>query len=167
GESSLILETPLGRVNSSGAYWSMRIDYDKSSRLYNFQIECADGLIRFTDLNGEVYLLRGQQRLSGAGTSSSPSIEAAEFTNDEEELFEFYQALVESVADVEISATEMNTHTQMLQRTAKTVSTTESSQSSRATAIRPLVIEFEPAPKPVTPFRGEIRPPTDWEADIF
>ncbi|MEM7790577.1 MAG: hypothetical protein AAF546_04180, partial [Verrucomicrobiota bacterium] len=47
GESSLILETPLGRVNSSGAYWSMRIDYDKSSRLYNFQIECADGLIRF------------------------------------------------------------------------------------------------------------------------
>ncbi|MEM1221356.1 MAG: hypothetical protein AAGH40_01225 [Verrucomicrobiota bacterium] len=166
-QSSLILETPLGRINSSGAYWSMRIDYDENSRLYNFQMECADGLLRFTDLNGEVYMLRSRQRLSGAGSSSSPSIEAAEFTNDEEELFESYQRVVDSAAEIEISAVEMQKYMRIFQRETKVASPAASSPSSSAKVTRPLIIEFEPAPKPVTPFRGELRPPTDRETDIF
>ncbi|MEM8868036.1 MAG: hypothetical protein AAGC73_07180 [Verrucomicrobiota bacterium] len=163
GESSLVLETPLGRLSGAGAFWAIEIEYDESSQRYRFQIECAEGLVRFTDLNGKVYLLRTRQRLSGAGSSGTPSIEAAEFTNDEEEVFELFDTAMSGYKAVELSTAALQSKMRILERESQG----SSKARFKAERRRPVLIEFEPAPQPLTPFRGEIRPPSEYEADIF
>ena len=88
--SQFLAETPIGTVRALGGIWQMNISFDSSSHRFNFHISCIDGLVRFTDFTGKQHSLRDGQRLSGAGLSTSPSIEVGEIverTSEQIQLF--------------------------------------------------------------------------------
>ncbi len=165
-DSQMIVETPLGRISVKNGWWLMEIAYDERSHIYDFSIECADGVLRFTDLTGDSYTLRNGQRLRGAGASGRPSIEVGEISEDASELFEDFAGMERSVAALDLSAEAFRAQMKPMQ-----VSRSDAEASTAATEARgskrPLLIEYAPQSAPVTPFRAVIRPPSSYQADLF
>ena len=165
--SQMIVETPLGRISAKKGWWLMEIAYDASGHIYNFFIECADGVLRFTDCAGATYTLRRGQRLTGAGTSMRPAIQVSELSERASRRFEAFSVLQAEADSLELSThafsakmRPMNTVTQQ-ERPAATV------ESFGAAEKRPLIIKYAPQSPPVSPFRAVIRAPSLYEADLF
>ena len=55
---------------------------------------------------------------------------------------------------------------QPIEKAVSRLSVAPAVQASDSTR-RPIVIEHASEPSPVTPFRGEIAPPSAWQADLF
>ena len=164
--SQMIVETPLGRISVKDGWWLMKIAYDERSHLYDFSIECADGVLRFTDKAGDTYTLRNGQRLRGAGASSRASIEVAEISDAGSEFFEEFAVLEVAAAALELSPEAFLQKMKSLKHAQTEVAATpEASEGSEAK--RPLVIEYAPQSAAVTPFRAVIRPPSSYQADLF
>ncbi len=165
--SRMTVETPLGRISVKHGWWLMRIAYDEWSHIYDFSIECADGVLRFTDCRGDTYTLRNGQRLRGAGASSRASIEVAEISDEARELFEQFAALNAVAEAMELSdhmfRSKMKSLTHSNEATAVAVETSDGGGARK----RPLLIEYAPQSAPVTPFRAERRPPSGYQADLF
>ena len=53
--------------------------FEPPSQIFDFTITCAEGRVRFTDLQGQHTLQTGQ-RLGGGGSRRSPLIEVGEIT---------------------------------------------------------------------------------------
>lgn len=164
--SQMIVETPLGRMSVKNGWWLMDIAYDERSRIYDFSIECADGVLRFNDLTGDTYTLRNGQRLRGAGASSRPSIEVAEISEKASELFEDFAAMEVAVAELDLSVEVFRAKMKSMQHTISQVNAPAEVSEARGSK-RPLVIEYAPQSAPVTPFRAEVRPPSSYQADLF
>ena len=163
--SQYLVETPLGRIQASGALWQMHISFDPGSQRFDFRISCRGGLVRFTDFTGKTYSLRNGQRLSGAGSQSNPSIEVgaiAERTNNQIQLFlelaKKYSSSASNLADYE-SHFQVIEHNQLERN--KLVG--KSDKTSRI----PIVIEYSKDPPAVTRFRGEVKAPSLEEMDLF
>lgn len=165
-DSQMIVETPLGRISVKNGWWMMQIDCVERSHIYDFSIECADGVLRFTDLSGDTYTLRNGQRLKGAGASARPSIEVGRMSEDAGEFFEGFAELEGSAADLDLSAEALQAQMQPI-----TMRRSSAETSTAATEIRdskrPLLIEYAPQSAPVTPYRAVIRPPSSYQADLF
>lgn len=165
--SQLIVETPLGRISVKNGWWMMRIADDVRSQIYSYSIECADGILRFTDRKGATYTLGAGQRLSGAGSSARPSIEVAEMTAEGRETFQDFSALAASLETEEHTwaafQEEMKSMANLTKQVGPALTETRASQTDK----RPVVIEYAPRPSPVTEFRAIIRPPSQYEADLF
>ena len=164
--SQMIVETPLGRISVKNGWWLMKIAYDERSHIYDFSIECADGVLRFTDLTGDTYTLRNGQRLRGAGASGRPSIEVGEISEDASELFEEFAAMEAAVTELELSAEAFRAKMKSMQRAGSGVTAPAEVSEVRGSK-RPLLIEYAPQSAPVTPFRAVIRPPSSYQADLF
>lgn len=164
--SQCLVETPLGRITVRGALWQMRIVYDPRSQIYDFVITCSDGRVRFTDLQGEQYTLRTGQRLSGAGSRTSPSIEVGEITEQASEQMQRFFGLVQSYAS---AANDLAAYELYFKMIEQEVAEGIKPVAVRDTALdrRPIVIEYAKDPTPVTPFRGELKPPSAYQADLF
>ncbi len=165
--SQIIVETPLGRLSTKRAWWVMAIIYDERSRIYNFSIECADGVVRFNDQRGHTYILRNGQRLSGAGASARASIEVGEMSEDGSEFFEEFAKMKE-----EGEAFELTTDT--FRPKMKALNYSNQGKGTRAEAVQPInlskppvLIEYAPRATSVTPYRAVIRRPSAYEADMF
>ena len=165
-DSQMIVETPLGRISVKNGWWSMRIAHDDRSHIYDFSIECADGVLRFTALDGDAYTLRNGQCLRGAGASSRPSINVAGISEDGSEFFEEFTEMEAAAAALELPAETFLTKMKPIKRT-ENVDAAPAAVSSARTTKRPLVIEYAPQSAPVTPFRAVIRPPSSCQADLF
>lgn len=165
--SQMIVETPLGRLSTKRAWWVMTIIYDERSRIYNFSIECADGVVRFNDQRGHTYILRNGQRLSGAGASARASIEVGEMSEDGSELFEDFARMKE-----EGEALELTTDT--FRPKMKTLNYSNQGKGTKAEVVQPIniskppvLIEYAPQTTSVTPYRAVIRRPSAYEVDMF
>jgi hypothetical protein len=166
GLSQFIVETPLGRITLPRALWQMRIEYDPRSRIYDFTITCSEGRVRFTDLQDQTYVLRAGQQLSGAGSRTSPSIEVGTRSEHFQERGLRFQNKIEahSLSEADLEAFRM-----LFQEITQSSVTTavNSIQQSPTSSRRPIVIEHAIDPPLVSPFRAEIDPPSDYQADLF
>lgn len=165
-DSQMIVETPLGRLSVKHGWWLMRIDYDERSNIYDFSIECADGVLRFTDQGGDTYTLRNGQRLRGAGVSSRASIEVAEISDEASELLAEFAVLEASAAALELSPETFLAKMKPLKHAKSAIVSAPEVTEGSATK-RPLVIGYAPQSEPVTPFRAVIRAPSSYQADLF
>ncbi|CAA6676765.1 MULTISPECIES: hypothetical protein [unclassified Lentimonas] len=164
--SQMIVETPVGRISVKNGWWLMEIVYDERSHIYDFSIECADGVLRFTNLKGDTYTLRNGQRLRGAGASGRPSIEVAEVSEEASELFEDFAAMEAAVTELDISAGAFRANMKPMQRADSGADALAEVAEARGTK-RPLLIEYAPQSAPVTPSRAVIQSPSSYEADLF
>ena len=165
-DSQMIVETPLGRISVKNGWWFMRIAYDERSHIYDFSIECADGVMRFTDQQGATYTLRNGQRLRGAGASLRPSIEVAEISDDGSELFEEFAGMEADAAVLEFPPEVFLPKMKPLKHARSEVAAPPEASEGGGPK-RPLVIEYSPQSAPVTPYRAVIRPPSSYQADLF
>ena len=164
--SQMIVETPVGRMSVKNGWWLMEIAYDERSHIYDFSIECADGVLRFTDLTGDSYTLRNGQRLRGAGASARPSIEVGEISEDASELFEEFAAMQLSVAELGLPVEMFRAEMQSMHLSQSGPDASIHGAEARGSK-RPLLIEYAPRSAPVTPYRAVIRPPSSYQADLF
>jgi hypothetical protein len=162
--SQCLVETPLGRLTVKRALWQMNIVFDPRSQIFDFRIICSSGRVRFTDLQGQHYTLRTGQRLVGAGSRMTPSIEVGEATDDSREQMERYHDLANIYVD---AGDELALYLKRLQPIKKVVQSLSQDVVSTESTRRPIVIEHASEPNPVTPFRGELAPPSEWQADFF
>lgn len=165
-DSQMIVETPLGRISVKNGWWLMRIGYDERSRIYDVSIECADGVLRYTDKKDHAYTLRRGQRLRGAGASSRLSIEVGEISDDARESFEAFTQLETGLAALELSNEAFRFKMKSLNN-IEPVSLVMPEVSEIRSNKRPLLIEYAPQSEPVTPFRAVINPPFGYQADLF
>jgi hypothetical protein len=168
-DSQMIVETPVGRISVKAGWWLMNIAYDQRSNQYDFSIECADGVLRFTERNGNTYTLRNRQRLRGAGESLRVSIEVSEISEEAGELFEEFALLEAGAVALELSSEiflpKMKRLRQVESGDAELAQVAQ--RPERSAAKRPLMIEYAPQSAAVTPFRAVIRAPSSYQADLF
>ena len=165
-DSQMIVETPVGRISVKDGWWLMQIEYDQRNYQYDFSIECADGVLRFTGPNGNGYTLRSGQRLRGAGESSRASIEMSEISEQAGESFEAFTLMEADAAALELSSAIFLPKMKRLRTVESAVAETYQVPEA-STAKRPLVIEYAPQSAAVTPFRAVIRAPSSYQADLF
>ncbi len=167
--SQLIAETPFGRITVGKALWIIGVRRDERKRTYSFDVLCAEGALRLTDKTGASYKILGGQRISGVGTSDQPSIEVAEITDEGRERFDDFSALSERLEALDVSAEALAEQMEPLLNKVAVESETEDRLPNSAgnDGRRPILIEYAPRAAPVTPFRGEARPPSAYEADLF
>ena len=165
--SQMIVETPVGRISVKNGWWLMRIAYDDRSHIYDVSIECADGVLRFTDQGGGTYTLRNGQRLRGAGASSRLSIEVAEISDEARESFEEFAMMEVGAEAMELSDEALRSKMKSLAHANGATPAAGETSNASGTGKRPLLIEYAPQSAPVTPFRAERRPPSGYQADLF
>lgn len=165
--SQYLVETPLGRITVRRALWQMQIAFDPRSQIFDFTISCSDGRVRFTDLQGQQYTLRTGQRLSGAGARTAPSIEVAGLAERAREQMQFFLSLVDEYAPAAQDLQAYKPYLQKISQAEPAPAAGLSAPSRTASGRRPIVIEHAKDPAPVTPFRGEVRPPSSFQADLF
>jgi hypothetical protein len=167
--SQCLVETPLGRLSVKRALWQMNIVYDVRSQIYDFTINCSSGRLRFTDLQGQQYTLRAGQRLAGAGSRTMPSIEVGEGTERSIERMERFQELEvryeSAVNNLDLYVNELQEINQV-DRLGPDLSM-YTAAAVREPTHRPIVIEYADEPDEVTPFRGEMAAPSEWQTDLF
>ena len=164
--SQFLVEPPLRRLTTKRALWQMRILFDPRSQIFDYIITCAEGRVLFTDLQGQQYTLRMGQRLAGVGSRTSPSIEVGEKTERSQEKMQRYLDLASQHSDASSDFTQYLACLQVIEQTARRTSdlpVTDRLNSAR----RPIVIEYAREAKPVTPFRGEVKPPSAGQVDLF
>lgn len=162
--SQCLIETPLGRLTVKRALWQMNIVFDPRSQIFDFTITCSSGRVRFTDLQGQQYTLRTGQRLAGAGSRTTPSIEVGERTERSREQMERYHVLAETHAGV---GDALALYLDRLRPIDDVVQSVPLNVRAAGSTRRPIVIEHAGEPNAVTPFRGELVPPSVWQADLF
>jgi hypothetical protein len=164
--SQFLIETPLGRLTAKRALWQMQISFDPRSQIFDFTITCTEGRVRFTDLQGQQYTVHMGQRLAGAGSRTSPSIEVGEKTERSREQMQRYQDLASQYSAASSDFTQYLACLQVIEQTARRTSDLPVADRLNS-ARRPIVIEYAREAKPVTPFRGEVKPPSADQADLF
>lgn len=164
-DSQMIVETPLGRISVKNGWWLMKIEYDERSRIYDFLIACADGVLRFNDQRGHTYTLRNGQRLRGAGASSRPSVEIAEISDVSAEIFEEFTVIAAEASALDLTVDSFRAQMIPLKHVGSEAVATET--SAPRSSKRPLMIEYAPQSAPVTPYRAVIQPPSSYQADLF
>lgn len=164
--SQCMVELPLGRVSLRRALVGLKIEFDPRGEIFNFAIVCVDGQIRFTDNRGKTYTLRTGQRLAGAGTRMTPSIEVGEMTIEWSERLQEFNEMVKRYHQPANSLAAYQSHFQVIDRADSAMQTAQRVNDASSSR-RPIVIERAKDPDSVTPFRGEIPPPSAYQADIF
>jgi hypothetical protein len=164
--SQLIVETPLGRISARDGWWYIKIGYDPGNQMYDFSIQCRDGFLRYTHPSGATYVLRAGQRLFGVGALAHVSIEVAEIADDGSDCYQQFAKMAADASQYELTAEMFRSKMNPLQHFRNTRTVTPNSAGVH-TAKRPLLIEYSPQAKPVTPFRAVIISPSTDQADVF
>lgn len=169
GASKLVLETPFGRIIGAKAVLLVQIEFDYRSGIYVFTISSVEGTVRLSDLRQQSYTIYPGQRISGAGSYQAPAIEVGDQTEQIREKFERFFATLENLDSERVDQLKLQAHLQPLRNPEKTVPSSHSSGEGSKDAMkkRPRVIEFAPMAESVAPFRGEIKPPSNDQADLF
>ena len=164
--SQLLVETPLGRLTATRALWQMRILFDPRNQIFDFTITSNKGLVRFTDFQGQQYEIRMGQRLAGVGSRAGLSVEVGKKTARSQERMQRYQDLASKHSIASSDFTQYLACLQVIKQNDR--KTSELPVADRLnSARRPIVIEYATQAKPVTPFRGEVKPPSADQADLF
>jgi len=165
--SQLIVETPLGRIQAVEALWLLSIDYDMGSRMYQFTIACLAGSIRFIDRRDEVYPLRQGQRLAGVGSANHPAIEVSEIDQAARELIDEAGFSVDSTGEPAELRPFLSHMEALPRREARLSEMPGAVPATEGAGERRFIIEYAPPAPERTPFRGKVRPPSQFESDLF
>lgn len=166
-DSRLILETPFGRISGTKTVLLVGIQFDYRSGIYDFTISCADGKVRLKDRRGQSYTIYAGQRISGAGSYVGPTIEVGDQTEQIREKFDSFFKSLENVDLEGADRVKLQAHTRALANVEHVDTPVPSAGQSLKERKRPRVIEFAAPVKLVTPFRGEPKPPSESQADLF
>lgn len=170
-ETQLLIELPMGKVHIKRALISLEIRLDERSQIYDFRMICAEGSLRFKSHQGEQFYANETQLLSGVGSSYAPTIEVSEVTNRMRDSFTLFETRANRVsAEAAEDPLGFSRHMDSISSTlqlGEQSSKPVSEPADRSQERRPIIIEFVPAPKPLVPFRGEVRPLSEREADLF
>ncbi|MGB0744723.1 MAG: hypothetical protein ACPGSB_09370 [Opitutales bacterium] len=167
--SRFILETPFGRISIDDAVLHVRIEHDYRSGIYDFTISCAEGSVRLRDLTSKVYTIYAGQRISGAGSYVAPAIEVAQQTEQNRESIERFMGKLNGLDLEKVDLVQLREQTQRLTEHMPENSSVLTSLQGRPIedSKRPRVIKFAPRPEAISPFRGEVKPPTSFQAELF
>jgi len=168
-DSKFVVQTPFGRIASVKAVLFIRIEFDYRSGIYDFTISCTEGTVRLTDLRQQTYSIYAGQRISGAGSYLAPAVEVGDQTDQIREQFELFFDTLDGLDLSQIDLAELGAHTEALPELEDESTTSFRLSNERPTqeSKRPRVIEFAPRAESITPFRGEVRPPSDHQAELF
>ena len=166
--SQFIVETPLGRVTAGAGLWTLSVIYDARTRIYNFTLESIDLELTCRTHSGEHFVVQAGQMLSGAGASTLPDLEVADLLNSAQdrivELEELMEGALATLSKDDLSAKLVP----IVDRVSVDVDgSTLVNLNDGAEDGRPIVIEYSPRPKPLVPFRGVVRPPSEYQKDLF
>lgn len=161
-DAQILLEVPFGRVSGNRALWWISIEHDDRSQRYDFTIASAEGTLRLTDRQGEIYTLYAGQRLAGAGAYNNPGIEIGEPTSDIRERFENFLLRRSSIELANLDAARFRRSMEDLPDTED-----RTGRKTKRSGKRPLFIKPAPAPEPLTFFRGVIAPENPTEDNDF
>jgi len=166
--AKLILETPFGRISAVRGVLLLQVEFDRRSGIYDFTISSAEGMARLFDLRGQAYEVYPGQRLSGAGSYLTPAIEVGEQMTEIREKLQAYFAAQEVMDPAQVDPAQLLAHLAVLPGPEQSDWSAGSlAEPSGSSVKRPRVIEFAPAAEPFTPFRAEVKPPSDFQADLF
>ncbi|HBR95573.1 MAG TPA: hypothetical protein DEA90_15530 [Opitutae bacterium] len=165
--SQCLIETPLGRLTVKNALWQMRIEFDPRSQIFDFTINCSDGRVRFTDLQGQQYTLRTGQRLAGAGARNTPSIEIGESTIRSYELIQRFKLMQDQYSESANVLEPFLGHFKGVDQGVRQSAVVPNSAAVKEMRRPIIIIEYADEPELVTPFRGELKPPSANQADLF
>ncbi len=168
-DSRFVIETPVGRISSVKAVLMIRMEYDFRSNRYDFTVACREGTVRLRDRRRESYSIYAGQRIAGAGSYNAPSIEVGDQTEQIREKFETFAGTLDAL-DLDAAAlAELRSRMQALpdHENETTTAFRLSQEQAREDRRRPRIIEFAPQTEYVTPFRGEVKPPSDFQAELF
>ena len=167
--SRLVLETPFGRITGVKNVLLVQIEFDHRSGIYDFTISSVEGIARLHDHRGQSYEIYPGQRISGAGSYLAPAIEVGEQMNEIVEEFQAYFKTLEKLDPERVDPEQLQAHLKVLPRLENTATAARLSAEASGGTIRkrPRIIEYAPAAKPITPFRAEVKPPSDFQADLF
>ena len=158
-ESRFVLEAPFGRVFGARALWLIAINFDQRSGIYDITLACSEGNIRLIDLQGESYPVYPGQRIAGAGNYLELSIEVGDQTATAREAFGNFNKLL---ADFDLEALDRSALNALMAAAPQAPPPAiPPVNEERATDKYPIVIDFTPRPRPVTPFRGVRAPPPE------
>lgn len=164
--SQCSVEIPLGRVSLRRALIGLKVELGQRGEIFSFEIVCLDGQVRFTDNRGGIYTLRTGQRLAGVGGRMAPSIEVGALTAQWSERSKKFKEKFETYRQPANVLAAYQPRFLVIDRVGYTLQTEQRDKDS-STSRRPIVIERASDPDPVTPFRGEVSPPSAYRADIF
>lgn len=169
GGSKLVLETPFGRIITDKSVLLVQIEFDHRSTIYDFTISAMEGTARLNDLRRQSYMIYPGQRLSGAGSYFAPAIEVGEQMTSIRETFQAYFNREERLGADYIDRERLGAQLKILPplETSATAARESEGRSGERSSKRPRIIEYAPSAAPVTPFRAEIKPPSDFQADLF
>jgi len=168
-DSKFVVETPFGRISSVKAVLLIRIEFDYRSEIYDFTISCAEGTVRLSDLRKQSYSIYAGQRIAGAGSYSAPAVEIGDQTDQIREKFELFLKTIDEMDFGQIDPAKLRAHAKPLSEFEDVTSTSARLSDERPveSGKRPRVIEFAPRAETITPFRGEVKPPSDFQAELF
>ncbi|MFP4166800.1 MAG: hypothetical protein ACLFUF_06490 [Opitutales bacterium] len=172
GAAPLVLETPMGRISVNEGLWTIRLFADRRGKqsIHTFEIECVDGLVRFTDRRGKTYTLQGGHRLSGAGSPDSPSIEVTDWTESVRKRIQEFSGLLrmaekEGVESEKLTAAIRPMPVEELDFAYETGR--GGLEEEETDASQPIFVDYVPRADLVSPFRGVVRPPLKYDENIL
>lgn len=167
-DSKLLLETPFGRLTVDRSVLLVQIEFDHRSGIYDFTISTLEGKAQLYDLRRQTYLIYTGQRLSGAGSYFAPAIEVGEQMGSIREKFDAYFNRLKRLQAEQVDFEALRAQMKVLPAVALPDRASRLSlERSSPNMKRPRIIEYTPRAAPVTPYRAEIKPPSDYQADLF
>ena len=168
----MLIELPMGKVHLRRALILLDISFDERTGIYDFRMISVDGSLRFTDRQGEQYFASDTQLLTGVGSSYAPSLEISDLTRRMREDFDLFEERVaEILPEGLVSEDRFSEQMQIVPDFGSSAEEPEKEQRAGPVGAdrdrRPLVIEYVPRPKPLVPFRGEVEPLSEYEAELF
>lgn len=146
--SVLMVETPVGRMTTGDALWSIEINFNERNQNYDLVIECLSGSLRFVSSSNKLYQLSGSRRLFGVGKKAAFSIEITELS---EAGLEALSLFIENNTTL---SENYESETLMKQRKLIRVTDLLPIDTSTTKSDAPVIIEFAPQIDSLIPFRG-------------
>ncbi len=167
-DSQCIVETPLGRLTAGAGQWTLAVAYDSRTRIYNFTLESIDVDLVFKTNPGDRFVVQAGQMLTGAGASTLPDLEIADLLNSAQDRVQILGQLLDE-AKTTMSVDQLRAKLRPIEnRTSENViELVDRGIDGGEAEVRPIVIEYSPRPKPLVPFRGVVKPPSEYQKDLF
>ncbi|MGB0344251.1 MAG: hypothetical protein ACPGGJ_02560 [Coraliomargarita sp.] len=168
GGSQVLLELPFGRVLLDSVLGSARIEYDARSRIYSFELLCAEGAMQFSDMQGGRYEVYAGQAISGAGTFLQLSLEISDLTERSRGTLAVFAERCGVEADaLEARSASMLEAMSPVYLAEETAAPVNASSDAGLDDRQPYVIEFSPSPRLLLPRYGTTRRLSESEARLF
>jgi hypothetical protein len=159
--NEFMVVTPVGRIFSGPARWILKVNFNKSIRDYNIELENIEGVVRYVSTQNKSYDVVSSRRVVGA---KSGETFLSEFDKISLINFEQLENFIEKSAIFTTAYDPAG-----LFRKLEPLRTRESLDAASPDSIEKESIIIQNVPKQESnfPFRGLVAPPSTRETDLF